>query len=537
MSTGTMVLIGITIQLIIMLGIGMWSSKQIETAADYIVAGRRLSLPMVTGTLVATWFCAGTIMGAPAQSYLFGFQGTIFDPWSAALCLILAPLFLTRLMRRGRFITASDFFDIRYGKKMGVLASIVLVIAQMGWVGSMLVAYGAILHYFSGLPLSWGIIISCVVVVCYTYLGGMWSVTICDMIQVCLLSTALIIMLPIALSHVGGWSSFIASAANWAELPAFALTPTADAGYLGYHGLPGWFYYIGAWMSIGMGSLCSQDLMQRTLSAKDEKTSVYAGYLGAIVYLTIGMIPVLLGIIAFEVYPGLSIPETEWIMPMLAVEFLPPLLMVIFVAGCVAAIMSSSDSALLAASSILGYNVVRYFKPDADDKLQLKITRLCVPIVTIVSLLIALYLETIYMLMVIAWSIMLVGLIASYIAGYFWKKANETGAIAALVAGFGSWVAFIFYYLPLTTEANIGVIEEGVPYMDWAVWDAVYMGSVPAFFVSIAALVIVSLVTQKIDQPKPLADVDGNPLELVNWLGFGFRKEKKIEEAIDTKAS
>ena len=127
-------------------------------------------------------------------------------------------------------------------------------------------------------------------VVAYTYMGGMWSVTLTDMYQTGLLTLGLLIMLPIAISHVGGWDSFIANAANWAELPAFALVPTADAGYLGYFALPGWFYYIGAWMSIGFGSLCSQDLMQRTLSAKDEKTSVYAGYLAGVLYLTIGTV-------------------------------------------------------------------------------------------------------------------------------------------------------------------------------------------------------------------------------------------------------
>ncbi len=534
-SQGMMVLIGVIIYMIIMLSIGIWSSRQIKTATDYIVAGRRLGLPLVTGTLVATWFCAGTVMGSPSQSYLFGNQGTIFDPWSAALCLILAGLLFSRLMRRGRFMTAADFFDIRYGKKMGVIAAIVLIIAQMGWVGSMLVAFGVILQYFSGLPLAWGIIISTIVVVAYTYMGGMWSVTLTDLFQVCLLTIAMIIMLPIAIAHVGGWSAFVTNAANWAELPTFALTPTADAGYLGYLGAPGWIYYIGAWLSIGFGSLCSQDLMQRTLSAKDEKTTVYGAYLSGIVYLTVGMIPVLLGIIAFEVYPDLTIADTEMIMPMLAVKFLPPVLMVIFVAGIVAAIMSSCDSALLAAASIMGYNVLRYFRPDAGDELELKTTRICVPIVTVASLLIALYLETIYMLMVIAWTWMLVSLIAPYAAGYFWRKANESGAIAALIAGFGSWVGFIYYYLPLTTEANIGVIEEGVVYMDWALWDAVYMGSVPAFIVSIVALIVVSLVTQKIDTPKPLADIDGKPLKLINWTGWGFGKGKS-PETLDTKA-
>ena len=524
-SSGGMVLIGVSIYLLAMLGIGIWSSRQISTTTDYIVAGRRLGMFYSVGTLFATWFCAGTLMGSAAQSYLFGNQGAIFDPWGAGLCLIIAGIFFVRLMRRGGFVTLVDFFEVRYGQKMGFLASIVLVVAEMGWVGSLLVAFGVILQYFSGLPLAWGIIISTIVVIVYTYMGGMWSVTITDVYQMILLILGLVIILPFAMKHIGGWEYFINHASNWAELPSFAMGPVKEGGYLGYEGLPGWIYYIAAWLSIGLGSIPAQDLMQRTLSAKDEKTSVYSAYIAGALYLTVGLIPITLGILMFEVDPGLTIPQTEMILPILAVKFLPPVLMVVFVAGVIAASMSSADSALLAASSILGFNVVRHFKPDADDKYKLKITRLCVPVVALVSLFLALFAETIYVLMVIAWSIILIGLMAPYAAGYFWKKANQSGAVAALIGGFVSWIVFIFIYLPLTKEANIGVVEAGVPYMDWAVWDAVYIGSVPAFIVSIILMIVVSLATQKTDQPLPLADVDGKPMKLVNWMGWGFGKK------------
>lgn len=515
-ANGALVLTGVGFYMLVMLAIGLWSSRRIRSATDYIVAGRRLGLPLVTGTLFATWFCAGTMIGAPAQAYLFGNQGTIFDPWSAALCLVLAGMFFNRLMRRGGYITVADFFETRYGRKMGLLAAVILVIAQMGWVGSMLVAFGVMLQYFSGLPLAWGIVISCLVVVAYTYLGGMWSVTITDLFQALLLTVGLLIMLPRALSCAGGWDYFIAHAGNQTGLPAFALGPVGESGFLGYRALPGWIYYIGAWMSIGFGSLCSQDLMQRTLSAKDEKTAVYASYLAGALYLTVGLIPVLIGMIAFNLYPGLSLAETEMIMPLLAVQFLPPLLMVFFVAGVVAAIMSSCDSALLAASSILGYNMLRYIKPGASDRFVLKITRICVPLVALVSLLMALYLETVYNLMVLAWSLMLVGLIAPYVAGCFWKKTNEPGAIAAVLAGVISWAVFIYLYLPFTSTVRSGIMA------GQAIWDAVYMGTVPAFIVSIIALIAVALATQKSSRPRPLTDINGNPVQFMQWAGWGL---------------
>jgi len=107
---------------------------------------------MLVGTLVATWWGAGPIMGGAVNGYIFGMQGVIFNPFSAALCFLLTSIFFSRLMRRARYITLGDVFVVRYGERMGVFSIIVLCIAEMGWVGSQLVAFGAILNVFTGLP-------------------------------------------------------------------------------------------------------------------------------------------------------------------------------------------------------------------------------------------------------------------------------------------------------------------------------------------------------------------------------------------------
>lgn len=531
---GWLVLLVVIIYMIFMVGVGIWSSRRVKDSTDYMVAGRRLGLFFVVGTLFATWFCAGTLMGATAQAYLFGQQGVIFDPWGAALCLILAGLFFNRLMRRTGFLTLVDFFDSRFGRKMGVASAIVLIVAEIGWVGAQLVAFGTILKVFTGLPLGWGILISTVVVVSYTMLGGMWSVTITDVIQMIILSAGLLIILPLAIDHIGGWGYLFEHGGNWAELDTWAIWPTADSGYLGYFGIPGWFYYIGAWLAIGLGSIPAQDLMQRVLSARTEKIACVGSYISGILYLTIGMIPVLLGIAMFEVHPELTIDQTDQILPWMAMHWLPPILTAVFVAALVAALMSSCDSALLAISSMVGYNVLKFFKPDASGELTLKTTRLVVPIAAVISLLMALYLETIYMLVVIAWSIILVGLFAPFAAGYFWKKCNGSAALTSLIGGFVSWVGLSFYYYSAeTAAANTGVVEEGEVYVEWAIWDAVYIASVPAFLISIGLLVLTTFLTYRKYAPIPLCDINGKPLVLKDFLGlrFGKRAEEKEAEA------
>ena len=156
-----MVITGLALYMLLMLAVGWWSRKQIRSSDDFIIAGRRLPLLLTAGTLFATWFCGGTLMGAAAQSYLFGNQGVIFDPWGSTLSLLLTALIFGRLMRRGGYFTIVDFFDLRYGKKMGLLASLVQLVAEIGWIGGQLVAFGVALQIFAGIPLIWGIILSC----------------------------------------------------------------------------------------------------------------------------------------------------------------------------------------------------------------------------------------------------------------------------------------------------------------------------------------------------------------------------------------
>lgn len=121
----------------------------------------------------------------------------------------------------------------------------------------------------------------------------MWSVTLTDVVQMIVLIVGIVIIPPYAISSIGGWDYFFSHAGNWGELPTFAIAPTAEEGFLWYFGLPGWFYYIGAWMAIGLGSIPAQDLMQRILSAKDEKTATVGSYIAGGLYLVVGMIPVI----------------------------------------------------------------------------------------------------------------------------------------------------------------------------------------------------------------------------------------------------
>ncbi|MBN2050391.1 MAG: sodium:solute symporter family protein [Spirochaetales bacterium] len=533
-----LILLFVGLFMVVMLVVGWWASRRVKKTSDYIVAGRGLGMFMATGTMFATWFCAGTVMGGAGNAYLFGNQGVVYDPWGGALCLILIGLLFGRLMRRGRYMTVSDLFHIRYGKTMGLLSVITVAISEIGWLGSQLVAFGTILHVFTGIPLWVGIVISTIVVIAYTYMGGMWAVTITDVIQMIIIVIGCIVMVAYLAPLVGGLKTVFNNdpSGNWMGLNQWSFGYTsaknadpelANEGFNYYTGYYGWFYMIAAWISLGFGSIVAQDTQQRLLSSKTESVSAWSSTIAGIGYATIGVLPIIAGMIYYRLNPNLSLDDAQNnILVFVAIQYMPSIFTAIFVGALVAALMSSSDSAILAASSLIGYNGVKLAKPDASEEQTLKITRLMVPIVTLVSLALALWLQVIYNLMVIAWTILLVSLMAPYAAAYFWKKANTPGCLASFFGGFAVWIVAYFIHLPYTSAANTDVVPgvEGV-YWDWAMWDSLYIASVWGFIASVVLLIVVSLATQKKSAPLALRDVDGNIMATKGW--FLFSKKGK----------
>ncbi|WP_172330696.1 hypothetical protein [Mangrovicoccus sp. HB161399] len=540
-ANGPWVILGLLVYMGLLLRIGYWASKRVADEADFLVAGRRLGVPLMIGALVATWYGAGTTMGAAGMTYLFGIQGVIFDPFGAALCLLLLGLVFARLVRRSRFMTLVDYFESRYDRKVAGLGALVMLSAEMGWIGALLVGFGAIIQFFTGIPIAWGIGLSTLVLVAYTYLGGMYAVTLTDALQMSIITVSMIAILVIIMGQpeVGGWDYIFANspASNWMGINQWDFLPTPashadpelqNAGFYYYTGHMGWFYWAAAILSIGVGSIAAQDVNQRLMSARSENASVVSACASSVVYLVIGMIPVILGMAAYKLYPDLSLADVQGkLLLVMAADYLPLAIVIIFACGLVAALMSSAAAATLAGAAIIGYNGSKFVRPGISETQSLKLTRLFVPAVAGVSLILALCFETIYNLMVASWTLLLVSMFVPYAAGFFWKRANAWGALASMAGGFLGWLAGYFAYLPLTSAANTGVYPgvEGV-YFEWAHWDALYISSIWGLISSVVLMVAVSLATARIAPPKPLCDADGNLLDTRGWFGLSFGKSR-----------
>jgi Na+/proline symporter len=359
-----------------------------------------------------------------------------------------------------------------------------------------------------------GMIAVALFVTAYTAMGGLWADTMLDFMQMFLTAGGITLIFIGVLKAVGGWNSLVTDAGSLYVSKPFTLMPIKEEGYLGYRGYVGWFYWLAAWMAVGLGSVPTQDLMQRSMSARNEATSVWGTYLAGALYLIFGVMSPLIGIAMFKLNPNIAPENTEFLLVSAAMQHLSPILTALFIAALASALMSTSDSSVLAGASVFTQNILQYFRRERlTERAELRWTRVMVVVIGLVSVLIALLAGTIYKLAMVAWSLLLVGLFAPFAFGMFWKRANRSGAIAAFVGGFVAWLIGILAYYPQTIEACAGDSECGL-------WDAIYISSTPAFLASVVLLVVVSLLTARRDPPRPIQDVDGKFMADKDRLGI-----------------
>ncbi len=464
-----------------MLVIGAIASRKANSTANFIVAGRRMPVWICSATIMATWFGGGTMMGGAGASYQGGLFAVIADPFGGALALFVVGFFFVRLFRRLRLLTFIDFLQNRYGTTAATIAAIGSISSGIGWTAALLVAFGTVFQAMTGVTIEYGILGGAVVVFIYTVAGGMWAVAITDFVQMIIIAVGLILLLVVVLIDVGGWGNI------GPHLPegTFRMIPAENTASV-------WLNYFRAWLIFGLADVTAQSLLQRAFSAKNEQVAQNSFYLAGFGYLSLGMIPVALGIIASVTMPGIADPES--VIPDLAIAHLHPVAIAIFVGALLAAIMSSADSALLAAASIFSTNILPLLKRQTTDRLQLLATRIAIPVFGSIAVYVALKVQVIYNLIQDANSVILVCVTVPFVVGVWWQRANRTGALASMATGFLTWFLAIVY----TPD---------------------FPGDLLGLLVGLITMLIVTPLTQRTDPPKPILNSDGQEIELKNRLG------------------
>ncbi len=437
--------------------IGCLASRRVKTMEDYLIAGRSLPFYLALPTIVATWFGAGSSMGVSGTVYSQGFYGVIADPFGCSFALLIAGLFFAAPFRRLRLLTISDLLGNVYGKKYELVSSLIVLPFYIGTLASNMLAVGYVFQIVSGMNLELGVVIGALIVLTYTISGGMWAVTLTDFIQLGLLSLGLIILLPICFQQVSNPAVIFNT--FYSELKT--LTPHQDPSF-------SWLAYSGRILMTGLGAIMGQDLLQRFLASRSESVARYSGIVGAFVYLLLGSIPLLIGIAGREIFPNLETPEH--LLPLLAKEYLSPVIFTIFSCGLFSAIMSTADSYLLAGTTLLTNNVLLKIKHISTEKSKIRLLRVVNLGISCVAFCLALSGHSIFNMMVHSGTILFVAIFVPASAALFWKGANTSAAWMSLVCGIMGWLGFLVFGGTITEDllfssATFGALSSGSAYL------------------------------------------------------------------------
>jgi SSS family solute:Na+ symporter/sodium/proline symporter len=444
----------------VLLGTALVRSLTVRSQADFLVAGRKLTWPVLIFTLLSSWIGAGSLFAGGENAYRNGFAA-LWQPAGGWAGLVVIAMIAGRARRFAQF-TVPDLLETRYNVTARVLATVAIVISYTMITSYQFKAGGDILNLiFPDLDRTTGMYIIAAFVITFTALAGMASVAYLDLIIGLLVTTIALISLPILLNTVGGWDGL------HAKLPANhftlfgPLTPDKAFGFL----LPTMLLLIG-----------NQGMYQKFFSARSERDArlaVFGWIIGTLVLETTIITIAVIGSSLFQV------DRPREIIPVTARRGLPELVGAILLGGVFAKVISTANNFLFSPASNLIHDVYkRFIRPDAGERQTLIVSRVLVVVLGVFALLQGAYFESILKAALYAYTVYGAAVTPAVMAVFFWKRANTAGAISSIVAG-----------TVITVAWNVLQIE-------WL--DAVY----PALVVSLAALVGVSLATAPPPVPK-----------------------------------
>ncbi len=415
-----------------------------------MLAGRSLPLMLSASALFATWFGSETVFGASSEFLKGGLYSVIEDPFGAALCLLLFGLFFARKLYNMNLLTLGDFFKVRFGKRTELVATVFLAPPYVGYIAAQLVAMGLILNVVTGMETWQGVVISACVVTFYTYIGGMWAISITDFIQSIIIIIGLAVLAFILADKAGG----VMTVLNDVPRENLKFFPKLEWKEV--------TTYLAAWSVLGIGSLPSQDIFQRTMSSNSATTAVRSCFIAAFLYLTIAMLPLFISLCTKQLYPSQISGDYQLALPNMVLAHTTLPIQILFFGSLLSAIMSTTSSAILAPAAIFSENLLKPLaKEKFNDTQLLFLARISVLLFAGIATVMACMRSNIYELVGESSVLSLVTLFAPLMLGLYWKRASSVGAMASMIGGLLAWIFFRVYKISIPALVPAVLISLG----------------------------------------------------------------------------
>ncbi|MBM7872256.1 SSS family solute:Na+ symporter [Clostridium pascui] len=403
--------------LALMLSVGFFTNKfLIKDSTDYMLAGRSLPAIMVACSLAANNIGGGSTVGLASKAYGNWGMSSVWYVLAAAIGIIPMAFFAPKL-RKIMAYTIPEVVGRRFGTTSHIITSILNIVSLFCLTASQILASGIIISALIGINIKVAIIIGGLFTVVYTVMGGLWADAFTDLFQWAIIFFGLLIALPFVINGVGGWGTIVSK------------VPPAKMSINGM-GIATIVSLIGQYFITFMSG---PEMVSRVFAAKDEKTGRKATLMSALFMALFAFIPALIGIAALTAFPTI---EPSKALSTVIFSHAPQWISGIVCAAIIASTMSSADSDMLCASTILTKDLYqKYINPSVSDNTMIKMTRISNVIIGLLAMCIALFQINIITLNIFSFMLRAAGPFAAFILGLSLKKCSKHAGIVSILVG------------------------------------------------------------------------------------------------------
>ncbi|HEY7111242.1 MAG TPA: sodium:solute symporter family protein [Nitrososphaeraceae archaeon] len=436
--------IGVIAFLALSLVVGTLTSRLVRKSSKrYMVAGKSLPLFFVGTMLAAQSIDGNSSLGNVSLVYQFGFWAGAAIPIGLAVCLILTGVFYARRLNKMSLLTLPDFYYRRFGAGPEGISGIIMMISFIVLVAGNFAACGFILSAVLHIDFIWAMLIAAIIILVYTFAGGLFSSAYTDIFQIYLAIGAF-------------WAAFLFFALGYAGVDFGTILGSVPPSYIDLSGLTdmsnGALINWAGILALGLGDIVALDFMERVFAAKDGKTAQRGAFMGAGLTIATIVPTSMMGIVALYLLPSLADPFTAY--PTLALNHMPFAIGVALLMGVLGASMSTANGGLLAISSVISRNIIQrdilrkwLKRPGMDDSKLLKTTRIFTIPMMVAAFALAYFLPQPGVYLILAFDIVFAGAWAPLTLGLFWKKANAPAALVSLIVG-SALRLLMFFIIP-----------------------------------------------------------------------------------------
>ncbi|MYT71437.1 MULTISPECIES: sodium:solute symporter [unclassified Streptomyces] len=424
-----------------MLAMGWWGMRRAKSKSDFLVAGRRLGPAMYSGTMAAVVLGGASTIGGVGLGYQYGLSGA-WMVFTIGLGILALSLFFSARIARLKVYTVSEMLDLRYGGSAGMISGIVMWAYTLMLVVTSTIAYATIFDVLFDVPRWLAIVIGGSIVVAYSTLGGMWSITITDMVQFVVKTIGvLLILLPVAVVKAGGFSEMKAA------LPTSYFDPLGIGGET-------IFTYV---LIYTFGMLIGQDIWQRVFTARNDKVARWGGTVSGVYCLLYAIGGAVIGTAAKVIYPQ-GLGQADEAFAQIVKDELPVGVRGLVLAAALAAVMSTSSGALIACATVANNDIwkrLRGIRPDAapeGEHDEVKGNRIFILVLGVVAIITSIILNNVVEALTVAYNLLVAGLLVPILGGLIWKRGTGTGALASVVVGGLSVIGLMMKFGILANE-------------------------------------------------------------------------------------